>query len=118
MEAELMALSDGAKRGIWVRKILSGVLGRGDLPATELKCDNQATIRIVTNLASPGGRTRSKHIDVRYFFVRECIADGSVVVTYEPTESMAADILTKPLGKLVFYRMLSKLITFRSKQAE
>ena len=53
---------------------------------------------------------RSKHIDVRYFFVRERIADQDVSVDYLQTNLMLADILTKPLQNPKFAGIVNQLM--------
>ena len=59
--------------------------------------DNQGTIALSKN---PVNRSRAKHIDIRYHFIRSEIARGRVVVKYCPTENMVADIMTKPVTKV------------------
>jgi len=58
--------------------------------------DNQGAIALSKN---PVNRQRSKHIDVRYHFIRDEINNGKVVVQYCPTADMVADIMTKPVTK-------------------
>ena len=40
--------------------------------------------------------SRTKHINIRYFFVKDRVEAGEVIIKYLPTEEMVADILTKP----------------------
>ena len=44
-------------------------------------------------------RTRAKHIEMRYHFVRDAWQAGTILLEYEPTETMVADVLTKALPK-------------------
>jgi hypothetical protein len=44
---------------------------------------------------------RSKHIRVRYHFIRDCLAEGSIKARYISTKDQLADLLTKPLGRIV-----------------
>lgn len=48
---------------------------------------------------------KSKHIDVRFHFIRECIERGEVVVKHVSTQEQQADILTKALGQVKFEEM-------------
>ena len=64
--------------------------------ATTILTDNQGSIALGKN---PEQHQRSKHIDIRYHFIRERIADGVVRLEYIPGTEMAADQLTKPLAK-------------------
>ena len=60
-----------------------------------LLCDNQSAISIAHN---PVQHDRTKHIDIRYHFVRDHIGKDFHLY-YVPSEDMVADILTKPVGK-------------------
>ena len=52
---------------------------------------------------------RSKHIDIRYHYVRECVEDGKIVMLYIPTNQQAADILTKNLTHVKFIELRDKI---------
>ena len=74
-----------------------------EVETVNIKCDNQGAIQLGKN---PIASQRSKHIDVRYHFVREHVQSGDVIFKYCATQEMVADILTKPLprAKFVFCR--------------
>ena len=59
--------------------------------------DNQSAIKTAKNEIH---NERSKHIDVRYHFIRECVNDGRIILKYCPTEIMVADAFTKPLNRV------------------
>ncbi len=61
--------------------------------------DNQGAIVLVKN---PIGHSRTKHIDIQFHFVREAHENGLINLKYCPTEEMLADLLTKPLPKVLF----------------
>jgi hypothetical protein len=67
-----------------------------------LKVDNQSAISLSKN---PVYHERSKHIDVRYHFVRECVEAGKIDISYVRNEEQLADILTKSLGKAKFHEL-------------
>ena len=69
-------------------------------------CDNISAISIVIN---PVNHSTTKHIEIRYHFIREYAANGTIAVTYFPTEKQLADIFTKPLNEAVFNRLVSKI---------
>ena len=99
-EAEYMyvALSTATQEATWIRQLLSDF----HVPleqATIIMEDNQGAICITRN---PVTRTRTKHIDIRYHYIREALARGTINLQYCPTETMVADILTKPLPKARF----------------
>jgi hypothetical protein len=106
-EAEYIALSAASREAIWLRRLL-GELGQHQEGATTIYEDNQATIMLSTN-AKTGKRT--KHIDVRYHFVRETISKGDVELVYCPSEEMVADMLTKALP-VVKFKELRQEVTF------
>ena len=56
--------------------------------------DNQGAIVIARN---PVSHSRTKHIDIKYHYMRETVQNGLVELKYCPTKEMAADILSKPL---------------------
>ena len=66
-------------------------------------CDNQSCIKLTENLVF---HDRSKHIEIRYHFIRDCVQKGVVKLEYISTDEQVVDILTKslPRGKHVFFR--------------
>lgn len=98
-EAEYIALCEASKQGQWLRALLQEI-GRPKLLGgrghqVQLFGDNQASLAIA---ADPMSHRRTKHIDVRYHYVRQLISFGKMRVDYVPTEEMPADALTKPLA--------------------
>ena len=104
-EAEYMAAAHAAKEAIWLRQLMKDF----NLEATEatvLYEDNQGCIGLAKNPISHG---RTKHIDVRYHFVREKVESKEIELSYCPTEEMVADTFTKSLGRLKFEKMRNLL---------
>jgi len=64
--------------------------------------DNQSAIALSRN---PVFHDRSKHIDVRYHFIWECVDEGGIVLSYTETEQQLADVLTKALGRVRFQKL-------------
>jgi hypothetical protein len=62
-------------------------------------CDNSAAVSFSRNT---GSSSRSEHIDIKYFFVREKVVVSHICVMHTPTEHMLADLLTKGLSPRVF----------------
>ena len=73
-------------------------MGRG----TIIFCDNNSAIKLSKNPVNHG---RSKHIDVRYYFLRDLNNEGTVELQYCRSEDLLADILTKPLRFLPFQKL-------------
>jgi hypothetical protein len=95
MEAEYIALADAAKEGIWLNRLEKEIFPE-NTPKVILLEDNQSTIKTAKNDII---NERSKHIDVRYHFIRENIRADKLEIRYCPTDQMVADALTKPLGR-------------------
>jgi hypothetical protein len=74
--------------------------------AANLKIDNQSAIALSRN---PVFHDRSKHIDVRYHFIRECVGDGRVKIEFIGTEEQLADIATKALARERFCELRSRI---------
>jgi hypothetical protein len=66
---------------------------------TVFRCDNQSTIAICQDNKF---HARTKHIDIRYHFVREAVEADKVVVRYISTDDNIADIFTKALSRYKF----------------
>ena len=98
VEAEYMAASLAACEAIWMRKILFGLFG-SHLDPTVIHCDNQSCIKLSIN---PVFHDRSKHIDIRYHHIRDCVQQKIVLLQYIPTEDQVADILTKAFTRRKF----------------
>ena len=96
-EAELVALSDEAGLMFHIEDF---VKSQGYQCEIVIGQDNQSTITMVTTVHKESMRTR--HIKVRYFWLRECIKLGELSLHYVPTGSMLADILTKPMQGTMF----------------
>lgn len=83
----------------------------GDLPKTQevkpiMYADNQSAIRLVKN---PEFHKKSKHIDVRYHYVREQYSEGNFMLEYVSSEDQLADIITKPIPRKQFEYLREKL---------
>jgi hypothetical protein len=91
-----------ACEAIWLQKLLVALFDQ-ELEPTIIHCDNQSGIKLSEN---PVFHDRSKHIDIRYHFIRDCVQRGAVQLQYVPTDEQVADILTKALmkGKFVYFR--------------
>jgi hypothetical protein len=99
-EAELVGLSDTATQAIHINEFLREQ-GIATGPAV-LGQDNMSTIAL-TRRGGPGSE-RSRHIAIRYFWLKERMDDGDVTVEHVPTEDMVANVLTKPVQGAQFTR--------------
>jgi Reverse transcriptase (RNA-dependent DNA polymerase)/Integrase core domain/GAG-pre-integrase domain len=92
-ESEYVAATYAAKEALWLRQLISQLFGI-NLDATTLFSDNQSAIALTKEHQY---HARTKHIDVRFHFIRWIIEDGKLRLIYCPTNEMVADILTKAL---------------------
>jgi hypothetical protein len=104
-EAEFMALVSEIQEGLWLVSLLTELGLKVETPVV-LHEDNQGCIALANN---PSQHGRSKHIDIKYFFIREKIAEKSFVLKYCDTEHMIADVLTKALPVKRFKMLRDKL---------
>ena len=100
-----IALLEAVKESIWIQRFLKE-LGRNVDDGDVIMEDNQGTIALSQN---PEYHARTKHIDVQYHFVRECIEMGQIQLRYCPTEDMVADALTKPLARDRFEKLVKEM---------
>lgn len=96
-----MAATATACQAIWLRNLLSKLTGEEAGPVT-LYIDNKSAINLAKNPVFHG---RSKHIDIRYHFIRECVERKEIQIEHVSTELQRADILTKGLTTVKFERM-------------
>ena len=94
-EAELVAMSRCMQEVVFIRKLMD--VFALDMAPTFLFCDNRGALALVKNNVV---HKRTKHIDIRYFFVRQCEAEGKAITVAAPTFWMLADSLTKPVDEI------------------
>jgi hypothetical protein len=101
-KAEYMAASQASCEAIWLRNMLARLFGQ-EMPPIVIHCDNQSCIKLSEN---PVFNDRSKHIEIRYHFIRDWVQRAAVQWQYISTDDQVADILTKalPRGKHVNFR--------------
>jgi hypothetical protein len=113
-EAELVAATEATKKAIYLRDLLNFLEVRQDGPTTIFE-DNAACIRLSVN---PEFHKRTKHIEVRQFYVREKVSSGEIKLTYVKSKDNIADILTKILPNNVFSYLVSKMYEVYVSRAE
>lgn len=100
-----MAATAAACQAIWIRNLLSQLTGKCIGPVV-LFIDNKSAIDLAKNVVFHG---RSKHIHVRYHFIRECVERGDIILKYINSAEQKADILTKALVTSRFEKMRNLL---------
>ena len=96
-ETEYVAIDAAASEAVWLRLLLSE-LGHPQDP-TLLYVDNLGSIDLAHN---PENHNRTKHIDVRYHYIRQLVENREIELRWIETGRMLADTLTKPLGSVKF----------------
>ena len=97
-EAELIATCEAAKEIVYFRYLLAEI-GFPQVNATMLYMDNQAAIKIAENSTD---HTRSKHIDIKYYYTRELVEKNIIKLVYIRSNNNLADRFTKPLENTKF----------------
>jgi hypothetical protein len=100
-EAEYVAAATVACQVVWLRRLLSELTSVEARPPA-LKVDNKPAIALSKN---PVLHDRSKHIDIKFHFLRDYIDGGHLVIEFVETRRQLADILTKSLGRLRFLEL-------------
>jgi hypothetical protein len=93
-ESEYIVLSDAACEVLWVRRFLEETVQFYYNELTVIFEDNQSAITLAQSQRSV---SHTKHVQVKYHFVRDLIQNGTIQLIYRNTKQMTADILTKPL---------------------
>ncbi|CAI7775468.1 unnamed protein product [Closterium sp. NIES-53] len=98
-EAEFIAACVATREGLYLQELLDEAKFITPNQFT-LQCDNQSAITIANK---PGFVNHTKHISLRYFFIKDAIDKGRMHLVYCPTGDMAADSLTKKLTRQKFH---------------
>lgn len=98
-EAEYVALSETCQEAMWLKCLLKD-FGQSD--KIKINEDNQSCLKL---LKEGKMNPRTKHIDVKYHYIRELEETGQIQFIYCPTEFMLADIFTKPLQRVKFNKL-------------
>jgi hypothetical protein len=104
-EAEYIAQNHAAREGIWMRTFFGEINNRSPKTVV-LNSDNTGAIDMAKD---PKFHSRTKHIDIRYHFIREVVEEEKLELVYVPGEDNIADILTKPLSPKTFEKFAEQL---------
>jgi hypothetical protein len=104
-KAEFIAACSASCEAIWLRKLLTGLFDL-EMEATMILCDNQSYIKMREN---PMFHDKSKHIEIRYHYIRDMVQRGAIKLHYVGTDEQVADVLTKPLSRVKFEHFRDKL---------
>jgi hypothetical protein len=111
-EAELYALAEASKELMWLMGLLQELQLQCEPPT--LWVDNQGAIALAKN---PVAHQRSKHIHIRWFFIRDYLNSGQLIAEYVKTSDNDADFLTKATVHEIHQRHTCKfLVSFIKRQ--
>jgi hypothetical protein len=103
-EAEYIAAGHCCAQLLWMRQTLRDYGYK--LTKVPLLCDNESAIRMADN---PVEHSRTKHIAIRYHFLRDHQQKGDIEIAYINTKEQLADIFTKPLDEQTFTKLRHEL---------
>ena len=104
-EAEYVAAPSCVCHALWLQNLLKELSFPQKEP-TKIIVDNKSAIALAKN---PVFHDRSKHIDTRYHYIRECVTQKEVQLEYVKTHDQVADIFTKPLKREDFVKLRTLL---------
>lgn len=94
-ESEYVAAATAACQGIWLAQLLAE-FSNCEAEQVMLKVDNKSAISLAKN---PVFHERSKHVELKYNFIWDCVETNKIELEFMPTEHLLAGMLTKPLGR-------------------
>ena len=109
-ESELIALNEGLPEVVWAKQFMDS-LGFVQKIITVFE-DNQSSIKLAYK-ARGSTVGRAKHIQVRYFYVKQLVDQKIIQIEYLPTEDMIADLLTKPISGKLFYKLRDLILNIK-----
>ena len=107
METGFVALLVAVQKGIWLRRFMEHLINKGDtIEPVLISCYSQAAIAYTKD---PSFHAKTKHIDIKFNFVKDMVARKEVNVKYIATQEMVADPITKPISKEAYFRHVKSL---------
>jgi hypothetical protein len=104
-EVEYIVACETCTEVIWLRKLISDLFDQ--IPESIIiHCDNQSCIRLSEH---PVFHERSKHIEIKYYFIQYKVQEGEVNLEYISIDEQTTDILTKPLSRIKFAYFREKM---------
>ena len=107
-EAEYVALCDACKEAVWLIRLINEIMG-WSLNHVITHVDNKSAIALAKNSMV---KQRSKHIDLRYHWIREKVKEGLFTLVHISTHDNLADLLTKILGLPKQHKLLQGVMKF------
>ena len=109
-EAEYIAINSAAKEAVFIKQLMIE-LGAYNQAKFPIYTDNEGALALAKN---PVFHERTKHIAVKYHYIRQLIEEGIIDLVYINTKDQKSDELTKPLDKTKFKEFLIQIGFFKS----
>jgi hypothetical protein len=107
MEAEYVACSTAVQEAVWLRRFLQHLEIVTDAPnPVTIHCDSTATLAYAKD---PKYHGKTKHIDIRYHYIRDMVAQKEMVLKHISTSQMIVDPFTKPIARDAFQTHVKSL---------
>jgi hypothetical protein len=97
-EADYIALCVEVREAVWLRNILPYLFGH-DMDSTIIHCNNHSCVKLSENTVF---HDKSKHIEIKYHYIKDMVHRKVVHVQYLSTHEKVAYVITKPLAKMKF----------------
>ena len=100
MKSEFVACASALQEVVWLQRFFEKLsIAMNYKGPMNLYCDSQAAIAYIKD---PKYHSKAKHINIRYNFVRDVVANGEITLQYIPTYEMIADLFTKAICRDLF----------------
>ncbi|PKI79601.1 hypothetical protein CRG98_000076 [Punica granatum] len=113
-EAEYIVTDYCATQAVWLHQLLVE-LHHEQMKLTVIKCDNKSTIALAKNPVFHG---RSKHIDIKYHFIRYLVKSGETLLEFCKSENQAADMFMKSLKEDIVLKLKSMIAMVAGQEVE
>jgi hypothetical protein len=98
VEAEYISLCMAVHEAVWLRKLLADLFGH-EIDSTIIHCNNHSCVKLFENHVF---HDKSKHIEIKYHYIKYMVQRKAVHVQYFSTREQVADVFTKPLARTNF----------------
>jgi hypothetical protein len=100
-------LTSAGTQALWLRKVLQEI-GEKQIHPTVIFCDNTSANKLAKN---PVHHIRTKHFDLKYHFIRDLVQKKEVELMYVKTQEQLADIFTKGVAKVQFFKLGDQIVS-------
>lgn len=103
-----MVVTEVVKEALWTKRFINNLKCGLNYDTVPIFVNNNSVIKLAHN---PELHQRTKHIDVRHHFIRECVEGGEIAVNWISGTNNPADIFTKALGRTLFGKQRASMMS-------